>query len=60
MLSITLGAKGFMEGDYDVLKSSMFNAFARVAWAIAICLLVFLCVNGYGGKILQLFYAGIV
>lgn len=51
ILAVVLGAKGFTDDEYDVVECSIFNAFARPSWAVAICLITFLCVTGYGGKV---------
>lgn len=49
MFLMVVGTRNFAVEDYDVVASSFFNGFARTAWGIAICVVTFLCVKGYGG-----------
>ncbi|KAJ8943187.1 hypothetical protein NQ314_009810, partial [Rhamnusium bicolor] len=39
----------FTRNQYDPLRSAVFNSCARSAWAIALSLIIYLCVTGHGG-----------
>ncbi|RZC40305.1 tudor domain-containing protein 3-like, partial [Asbolus verrucosus] len=49
---IVLGHSYFIKyPDYNVLEASFFNSLTRVAWSLALSIIIILCVNGYGGLI---------
>nr|XP_015834703.1 PREDICTED: nose resistant to fluoxetine protein 6-like isoform X2 [Tribolium castaneum] len=35
----------------DLFQTSFFNSLHRVVWSLALCVLIILCINGYGGLI---------
>lgn len=49
----------FTRNDFDVIRSAIYNAFARLSWGIAICITIFLCGTGYGGIINKFLSIGI-
>ncbi|KAJ8922594.1 hypothetical protein NQ315_007624 [Exocentrus adspersus] len=51
MTVITLAHVLFTRNDYDSFRSAVYNAAARPGWALAVALIVFLCVTGHGGFI---------
>lgn len=50
LLATVLGTRSFVEGEYDVVKSSVYNSLTKPAWGLAICVISFLCIHGYGGN----------
>ncbi|KAL3266698.1 hypothetical protein HHI36_010860 [Cryptolaemus montrouzieri] len=51
LLFVLLIQKCYHNVEYDAFSSGLYNAFARPIWGIAICIIILLCVFGYGGLI---------
>jgi hypothetical protein len=41
----------FNADQYTVLEGALFNSLSRVSWSGALCVVILLCVNGYGGVV---------
>ncbi|KAJ3657729.1 hypothetical protein Zmor_009513 [Zophobas morio] len=52
LAAVVLGHSSMISApEYNVLDSSFFNSLTRVGWAIALSVIIILCVNGYGGLV---------
>lgn len=40
-----------IDSEASSLDYGLYDAFSRVAWAIALCYIIFACVHGYGGPV---------
>lgn len=51
LLLVLLVQKVYHDNEYDVWYSAIYNTFARSVWGAAVCIVILLCVFGYGGII---------
>jgi peptidoglycan/LPS O-acetylase OafA/YrhL len=51
LTGIVFAHSSFNAGQYTVLEGALFNSFSRVCWSGALCVVILLCVNGYGGVV---------
>lgn len=49
-LVIIFGGKNTIDNNEDIWGHSFFNGFFRSAWAVTLCIMIMLCVTGYGGE----------
>lgn len=49
MAAIVFGQVDFTRNEKNVLRSSIFNAFATPSWCLAVSYIIFSCSQGYGG-----------
>jgi peptidoglycan/LPS O-acetylase OafA/YrhL len=51
LTGIVFAHSSFNAGQYTVLEGALFNSLSRVCWSGALCVVILLCVNGYGGVV---------